>query len=90
MRKPVLRAVARMLAAAVPSLAVATLAVAFLQNVAGVPNASAVYLVAVVVTAFVAGTWGGIVAAVASFLLYDFLFVAAAATRSRSPTRASG
>ena len=75
MRKPVLRAVARMLAAAVPSLAVATIAVAFFQNVAGVANASAIYLVAVVVTAFVAGTWGGIVAAVASFLLYDFLFV---------------
>ena len=70
-----MRAVARMLAAAVPSLAVATIAVGFLQNVAGVPNASAVYLVAVVVTALVAGTWGAIVAAVASFLLYDFLFV---------------
>ena len=70
-----MRAVARMLAAAVPSLAVATIAVGFLQNVAGVANASAIYLVAVVVTAFVAGTWGGIVAAVASFLLYDFLFV---------------
>ena len=75
MRKPVLRAVARMLAAAVPSLAVATIAVAVLQDVAGVPNPSAIYLVAVVVTAFVAGTWGAIVAAVASFLLYDFLFV---------------
>jgi len=34
-----------------------------------------VYLAAVVATAFVAGTWGAIVAAVASFLLYDFLFI---------------
>ena len=78
-----------MLAAAVPSLAVATIAVAFFQNVAGVANASAIYLVAVVVTAFVAGTWGGIVAAVASFLLTTSCSCSRC-TRSRSPTRASG
>ncbi len=75
MRNPEARAVARLLAAVVPSLVVATIAVGFLQDVAGVDNASAIYIVAVVVSAFVAGTWGGIVAAVASFLLYDFLFV---------------
>jgi two-component system sensor histidine kinase KdpD len=68
------RDLARLVAVAVPSLAGATLAIAVLQGV-GVPNASAVYLAAVVATAFVAGTWGAIVAAVASFLLYDFLFV---------------
>ena len=68
------REVGKLLAVAVPSLAGATLAVALLQG-AGVPNASAVYLAAVVATAFVGGTWGAIVAAVASFLLYDFLFV---------------
>lgn len=68
------RDMARLLAVAGPSLAGATIAVAALQGV-GVPNASAVYLAAVVATAFVAGTWGAIVAAVASFLLYDFLFV---------------
>lgn len=74
MRRIDRRDLARLVAVAVPSLAAATLAVAVLQAV-GVPNASAVYLAAVVATAFVAGTWGAIVAAVASFLLYDFLFV---------------
>lgn len=67
--------VARLLEIAVPSLGLATLAVAVLQEYIGVPNASAVYLAAVVATAFVAGTSGAIVAAVASFLLYDFLFI---------------
>lgn len=66
---------ARLLAVAFPSLGGATLAVVVLQYYVGVPNASAVYLAAVVTTAFVAGTWGAIVSAVASFLLYDFLFV---------------
>jgi two-component system sensor histidine kinase KdpD len=74
MRRIDRRGVARLIAVAVPSLAGATLAIALLQG-AGVPNASAVYLAAVVATAFVGGTWGAIVAAVASFLLYDFLFV---------------
>ena len=68
------RDLGKLLAVAIPSLAAATLAVALLQA-AGVPNASAVYLAAVVATAFVAGTWGAVVAAFASFLLYDFLFV---------------
>jgi two-component system, OmpR family, sensor histidine kinase KdpD len=69
------RDLARLLAVAVPSLGGATLAIGVLQGYVGVPNASAVYLAAVVATAFVAGTWGAIVAAVASFLLYDFLFI---------------
>jgi two-component system sensor histidine kinase KdpD len=66
---------AKLLAIAIPSLAVATLAVAFLQEYIGVPNASAAYLAAVVATAFVAGPSGAVVAALASFLLYDFLFI---------------
>jgi two-component system sensor histidine kinase KdpD len=74
MRRLDRRDLGRLLAVAVPALAGATLAIAALQGL-GVPNASAVYLAAVVATAFVAGTWGAIVAAVASFLLYDFLFV---------------
>jgi two-component system sensor histidine kinase KdpD len=74
MRRINRRDVVRLLAVAVPSLAGATLAIAVLQGF-GVPNASAVYLAAVVATAFAAGTWGAVVAAVASFLLYDFLFV---------------
>ena len=68
------RAVLRLVAVAVASLAVATLAVSLLESF-GLTNASAIYLAAVVATAFVAGTWGAIVAAVAAFLLYDFLFV---------------
>lgn len=68
-------AVVRWAAVVVASLAVASIAVAFLQDNLGVPNASAVYLVAVVVTALASGTAGAIVSAVASFLLYDFLFV---------------
>ena len=75
MRRVHARDFARLIAVAAPSLAGATLAIAVLQEYVGVPNASAVYLAAVVATAFVAGTWGASVAAVASFLLYDFLFV---------------
>src|SRR5215213_566963 len=57
------------------SLALATLAVAILQDVLDIPNPSALYLVAVVATAVASGTWGAVVAAVASFVLYNFLFV---------------
>ena len=64
----------RLLAAAGASLVVATLVVGLLQDVVGVPNPSAVYLVAVVVTAFVGGASGAVVASVAAFLLYNFLF----------------
>jgi two-component system sensor histidine kinase KdpD len=68
-------AVARFLAVAVPSLALATVAVAVLVDVLDVPNPSAIYLVAVVATAVVSGTWGAAAASVAAFLLYNFLFV---------------
>jgi two-component system sensor histidine kinase KdpD len=63
-----------LIAVAIPSLAVATLLVAYLQDVLGVPNPSAIYLVAVVITAYVSGTLGAIVAAIGSFLLYNFLY----------------
>jgi two-component system sensor histidine kinase KdpD len=75
MRPPDRRQVVRLLAVAVPSLTAATVAVAVLENYVNVPNASAVYLVAVVATAVVAGTAGAILASVASFLLYDFFFI---------------
>ena len=75
MRSPRAGHVMRLLAVAVPSLAIATIAASLLEDVIGVPNASAVYLAAVVVTALVAGTSGAVVAAVAAFLLYDYLFV---------------
>jgi two-component system, OmpR family, sensor histidine kinase KdpD len=69
-----LRAVWILLAVAVPSLAGATVIVWYLQDVLGVPNPSAVYLVAVVATAIVSGTLGAVATAVASFALYNFLF----------------
>lgn len=68
-------ALGRLVAVALPALAGATVAIAVLEERVGVPTASAVYLGAVVATAFVAGTWGAIIAAVGSFLLYNFLFV---------------
>lgn len=58
------------------SLAVATVAVGLLESYVAVPNASIVYLAAVVATAIVAGLPGAIVASFASFVLYDFLFTA--------------
>jgi two-component system sensor histidine kinase KdpD len=70
------RDLVRLVAVALPSLAAASIVVALLEARIGVPNASAAYFAAVVATAFVAGTSGAIVAAVASFLLYNFLFVA--------------
>jgi two-component system sensor histidine kinase KdpD len=63
------------LAVASVSLGAATIAVAILQDVLGVPNPSSLYLVAVVVTAVASGTWGAVIASIASFLLYNFLFV---------------
>src|SRR5690349_1690199 len=66
----------RFLVVASASLGAATLAVAILQDGLGVPNPSTLYLVAVVATAIASGTWGAVIAAVASFLLYNFLFVA--------------
>ena len=65
----------RFLVVAPVSLAIATIAIAVLQDGLGVPNPSALYLVAVVATAIVSGTWGAVLASIASFLLYNFLFV---------------
>ena len=56
-------------------LAGATLLVGLLQAAFGVPNADAVYLLAVVAAAVVFGTAAAIGTAVASFLLYDYFFV---------------
>jgi two-component system sensor histidine kinase KdpD len=57
-----------------PSLIGATLVVGYLQDELHVPNPSAIYLVAVVAAALVSGTAGAILTAVASFLLYNYLF----------------
>jgi two-component system sensor histidine kinase KdpD len=75
MRRPARHRFARLVATSAGSLVLATAAVAFLEGVAGVPNASVVYLAAVVTTAFVAGTIGAVATATAAFLLYDFLFI---------------
>ncbi|MFO7532178.1 MAG: DUF4118 domain-containing protein [Candidatus Limnocylindrales bacterium] len=68
------RRIGLLLAIAIPSLAVATAAAWLLETYAGVPDASVVYLVAVVATAVAAGTAGAIATAVASFLVYNFFF----------------
>jgi len=56
-------------------LGAATLLIALLADRAGLPNASAVYLIAVVGVAVAFGTVPSMLAAVAAFLLDDFLFV---------------
>ena len=75
MRRIDRRTVLQFLAIGVPSLLGATLAVGVLQDGFGVPNPSALYLLAVVATAVVSGTWGAAIASTAAFLLYNFLFV---------------
>jgi two-component system, OmpR family, sensor histidine kinase KdpD len=74
MRHIDVRRIGLLLAVAVPSLALATIAAWLLETYIGVPDASIVYLAAVVVTAIAAGTLGAIAAAIASFLVYNFLF----------------
>jgi two-component system, OmpR family, sensor histidine kinase KdpD len=56
------------------ALALATVAIGYLQDNLGVPNPSALYLVAVVASALVAGTVGAVLTSVAAFLLYNYLF----------------
>ena len=57
------------------ALAAASLLVGVLQGPLKVPNASSVYLVAVVAGGVLFGTWPAVVTAVLGFLFYDFLFV---------------
>jgi two-component system sensor histidine kinase KdpD len=74
-RRIPVRPVARLIAVGTASLVAASLVVGTLERDFAVPNASSVYVVAVVVTAIASGTIGALLAAVGSFLLYDFLFV---------------
>ena len=55
-------------------ISLATLVVAFLEVVVGMPDASAIYLVAVVVSAMAAGTAVALATAVAAILTYDLFF----------------
>ncbi|HEX8940361.1 MAG TPA: DUF4118 domain-containing protein [Candidatus Limnocylindrales bacterium] len=57
------------------SLGTATIAAAVLRRWAGIPDPSAVYLLAVVGAAIVGGTWPAVATSLAAFLAYDFLFV---------------
>jgi two-component system sensor histidine kinase KdpD len=57
------------------ALLLATLAVGALESILGLLNASMVYLVAVVICGVAVGTWAAVGASIASFLLYDFLFI---------------
>ncbi|MEO8273564.1 MAG: ATP-binding protein [Chloroflexota bacterium] len=66
--------VGRLLLVAIPALAAASALVWFLEERFGIPDASPVYLLAVVVTALVSGTVGALAAALLGILLYDYLF----------------
>jgi two-component system sensor histidine kinase KdpD len=61
-------------ALAVVSLGITTLAIAALETVVGIDDASPVYLVAVVAVGAIAGTFPAVVTAIAAFLIYDLLF----------------
>lgn len=65
---------ARLLLVAIPALAAASALVWLLEEQFGIPDASPVYLLAVVITALVSGTIGALAAAVIGILLYDYLF----------------
>ena len=71
-----MRRTAGALAVMVAALALTTLAVAALEGVLQIPDASATYLLAVVSIAVAFGTPAAVATAIGSFLLYDFLFVA--------------
>ncbi|TMC62913.1 MAG: DUF4118 domain-containing protein, partial [Chloroflexi bacterium] len=67
-------AILRSLPVVLPALAAATALAAVVETGLGVADASALYLLAVVVTAGLYGTWPAVAVSVASFLVYDFLF----------------
>ncbi len=70
-----LRRLATVGAVVLVALAAVTLVVAFLENQVDVPDASSVYLLAVVAVAVAYGTTPAILTAVGAFLIYDFLFI---------------
>lgn len=57
------------------TLGAATAIVTILEQAVGVPNASAAYILAVAVVALVGGRVAVLVAAIAAFLVYDFIFI---------------
>jgi two-component system sensor histidine kinase KdpD len=61
-------------AVAIASIAIGTVVVAALETWTDIPDASAVYLVAVVIVGWLGGTWPALATAIGSFLVYDILF----------------
>ena len=61
-------------AVALASIVVATLVIAALEAWTAIPDASAVYLVAVVIAGSIGGTWPALATAIGSFVVYDILF----------------
>ena len=59
---------------AIAAVALSTVAIAILEQATVIPDASAVYLVAVVVVGWVGGTAAALGTAVVAFLVYDLLF----------------
>jgi two-component system sensor histidine kinase KdpD len=74
MRRSTIVRVARVAGVMAATLALATLATAFLEGPIGVGNAAVVYVVAVAATAVLAGTPGAVGASIGAFLLYDYFF----------------
>jgi two-component system sensor histidine kinase KdpD len=68
------RDLARLVAVTAPALVLASLIVWLLEERFGIPDASPVYLLVVVVAALVSGTTGALVAGVVGILTYDYLF----------------
>ncbi len=68
-------AIARAAGAAVLAVVAASAVIAALEQAAGVPNASAVYVLAVALVALAAGRSGAVITAILSFLAYDYLFI---------------
>lgn len=62
-------------AVVVAALGVTTAVVAVVQDVAGVADASTLYLLAVALVAYLRGSWAAVALAFAAFLTYNFLFV---------------
>ena len=75
MRRSTVARLGRVAGVMAASLALATIAIWFLESWVGIDNASIVYLVAVAATAVLAGTPGAVGASIGAFILYDFFFV---------------
>jgi len=67
------RTVGASVAIVVASLAISTAAVFLIQDRAGVPDASTLYLLAVALVAYLRGSWAAVGTAVGAFLTYNFL-----------------